>query len=284
MKSVCIKTNNTNYIKYLLNELKYLDVNNVCISQKEFKNYKNIIIHYLGSDNNYFLHNLSTILSCFVIDELEENFLKRIMQKNYFYFNASEKKEILNLCFDVLSDDFDKGFDKKYNILINDFFNYLLENKSIILDGFVNFRIKDYFLILEESIDEAVNSFIIEKEYYEFVSLLKVYINSQNTKLNLIHLIYKNGNSILLDENKSIIDTNNILNSKYLSDISFSSNDFALNYLLSNVPKKIYIHLIDNNVDEFINTIKLIFEKKAEFCTDCNICNIYRNASKIKSK
>lgn len=91
--------------------------------------------------------------------------------------------------------------------MINDFSSYLAENKSIILSGFINFRIKDYVKILEDVVDEAVNSYVIEKEYMEFVSLLRLYINSQTSNCKLVHLIYSNETSILLDENKNIIDT-----------------------------------------------------------------------------
>ena len=124
---------------------------------------------------------------------------------------------------------------------------------------------------------------MIEKEYFEFVSLLKMYINSQNCNCEIVHLIYNNENSMLLDENKKVINVaDDIFKAKYLSDITFSSNDYALNSLLTLLPKKIYIHLIDNVVDEFIHTLGLIFEDRIEICTDCNICKIYKN-KKIKS-
>ena len=138
--------------------------------------------------------------------------------------------------------------------------------------------------ILEDVVDEAVNAFVIEKEYFEFVSLLKMYINSQSTNCELVHLVYNNENSVLLDENKKVINiSDNIFKAKYLSDISFSSNDYALNSLLTLLPKKIYVHLIDNCVDEFIHTIGLIFENRVEICTDCNICKIYKN-NKLNKK
>ena len=138
-------------------------------------------------------------------------------------------------------------------------------------------------IILENIVDEAVNTFIIEKEYLEFVSLLKMYINSQNSNCEIVHLIYNNENSILLDENKNIINiSDDIFKAKYLSDITFSSNDYALNSLLTLIPKKIYIHLIDSVIDEFIQTIGLIFENRTEICTDCNICKLYKN-NKIKT-
>lgn len=283
MKSICIKTNNSNLLDYLLNELNYIEIEPVYISSNKFKNYKNIIIHYRGNDNKKFIHEVSCILSCLVIDELEEKFLKNIIQKNYFYFNSNERKHILDICFDTFSDDFNTYFDKKYNCLINDFENYLTDNKSLVLAGFINFRIKDYISILEDVVDEAVNAFVIEKEYFEFVSLLKMYINSQNCNCEIVHLIYNNENSILLDENKKVVNVaDDIFKAKYLSDITFSSNDYALNSLLTLLPKKIYIHLIDNVVDEFIHTLGLIFEDRVEICTDCNICKIYKN-KKIKS-
>lgn len=281
MKSICIKTNDSNLLNYLLNELDYVEIEPVYISSNEFKNYKNIIVHYRGTEDNKFIHEISCILSCLVIDELEELLLKNLLQKNYFYFNSDEKKHISDMCFGIFADDFNLYFDKKYNCLINDFKNYLTCNKSIVLNGFINFRIKNYIAILEDVVDEAVNAFIIEKEYLEFVSLLKMYISSQSPNCELIHLVYTNENSILLDENKTVINiSDDIFKAKYLSDITFSSNDYALNGLLSLLPKKIYIHLIDNCIDEFIHTLALIFEGRVDICTDCNICNLYKNYTK----
>ena len=278
MKSICIKTNNENQLNYLLNELDYIEIKPVIISTNKFKNYKNIIIHYKGNDQKKFIHEVSCILSCLVIDELEEKFINQLLIKNYFYFNSSERKHITEICFEIFANDFNLYFDKKYNCLINDFETYLHNNKSIVLSGFLNFRIKDYLSILEDTVDEAVNSFVIEKEYLEFISLLKMYINSQKSSCEVIHLIYNNESSILLDKDKNIIDVSDeIFKAKYLSDISFSSNDYALNSLLTLIPKKIYIHLINNCIDEFINTISLIFENRVEICTDCNICQIYKN-------
>ena len=278
MKSICIKTNNENLLNYLLNELNYIEIKPVLISTNKFKNYKNIIIHYSGNDNQKFIHEVSCILSCLVIDELEEKFIKQSLIKNYFYFDSDERKHIIEICFEIFTDDFNLYFDKKYNCLINDFESYLTNNKSIVLDGFLNFRIKDYLKILENVVDEAVNNFVIEKEYLEFISLLKMYINSQNSNCDIVHLVYTNETSILLDKDKNIINvSDDIFKAKYLSDISFSYNDYALNTLLTLIPKKIYIHLINNCIDEFIHTLSLIFENRIEICTDCSICKIYKN-------
>ena len=230
-----------------------------------------------------FLNKICSTLSLLIIDELEEEFLKRILKRHYFYFDEIECKQILELYFDINSNDFETYFNKKFNILFDCFFNFLSENKSIVLAGFINFRIKSDWDILDEIISKAVNEYIIEKEYMEFISLLKLYINSQSNGCESVHLIYNSSDSILLDENKEIISSfENIFKAKYLSDISFSSNDYTLNSLLTLLPKKIYIHLVNNYIDEFINTLQAVFENRIEICTNCEICNLYKETEKSK--
>ena len=280
MKSLCIKTNDSNIISYLLNELKYSKLENIFFSENQFKHYKNIIIHYVGNDFPSFYSKISSILSFLVIDELEEDFLKHILLQNYFYFNSQEREQILSFCFDIFADDYINCFDKKFQILYNGFYDFIKDNRVLYLDGFIYFRLKEYFSILDDTLNNAVNHFLIEKEYLEFVSLLKLYINSQDSKCELVHLIYSSSESILLDKDKNIIaPDSDIFNAKYLSDISFSSNDFTLNSLLNLVPKKIYIHLLDNTIDEFIQTLELVFENRVNLCTDCNICEFYKNSN-----
>ena len=131
----------------------------------------------------------------------------------------------------------------------------------------------------------AVDKFVIQREYNEFIDLLRAYIASGENKSEIIHLIYYDEESILLDENKHLINTSSeIFDGKYLSDISFSSNDYALNALLNLIPKKLYIHLVDNNSDEFVNTLKQIFEDRVVICYKCSICNIYRNQKQNEKK
>ena len=281
MKSICIKTNNSDLLQYLQNELNNIELEQVCFTINQFKHYKNIIVHYTGEDINLFLSKISSILSLLVIDELESHFLNRIIIQNYFYFEPVERKQILELCYNINSTDFLEIFNKKFNALYNCFFNYLTSKNTLLLKGFTNFRIKPYLSILDDIVIDAVNNFIVEKEYLEFISLLRLYINSQSDGCNIVHIIYSKHESILLDKNKEIIsNSNEHFKAKYLSDITFSSNDYTLNSLLTILPKKIYIHLIDNYIDEFINTIQAVFENRVQICTDCNICKIYKKEEK----
>ncbi len=284
MKSICIKMTNQNITKHLLEQLNEFKLDDVYFSCKKFKIYYNIIIHFKGKNENLFFEETSKILATFIIDLFEEKIIQNLIKSEYFYFDTNEQKQIANITFEDLYNNEESvySFDRRYNLIYNSCLEYLLSNNSLVLKGFITFRLKNYLETILEQVDKSVNKFIVQKEYTEFISLLRMYVNSEESNCSLIHLIYRNYKPILLDENKNVIKIDdNISNLKYLSDISFSTNDFALNTLLNIIPKKIYIHLIDSNKDEFINTIKLIFENRAIFCTDCSICKIYKKSHAV---
>lgn len=278
MSSLCIKTNNEEILSYLQNEFSSFNMLNTFYSRNEFKSYKNIIIHYTGVDNELFYTKLATILSYLVIDYFENNIIKNILSANYFYFDNAELDKILDLCNENICDDEEFSFTNRQMLLFDAFYEYITTHHSIVLTGFINFRLKKYRNLLEDLTDFSVNEFIIEREYLEFISLLRLYVNSQLPSPITVHLISFGNDILLLDENMEMIDVDkNALKAKYLSDVSFSNNDYVLNTLLNLLPKKIHLHLVSasGNLD-FINTLQLVFENRIEICNDCSICNLYK--------
>ena len=272
MKSYCIKTNNKEVIDYLLDRIEKINFEYIYYCNKEFKIYKNVIIHYTGENTEKFICFISSLLTDTVIRFYEEKIINRIINSNYFYFEDCEKKIVLENCKELCEEEKESRKEELYKEVEN----YIKDNKTVVLDGVINFRIKSYLKLLDNITDMAVNQYIIEREYTEFINLLKIYVSTTKPEEGLIHLIYVNGESILLDAEKNIVPlADNIFNAKYLSDISFSSNDYALNTLLSKLPKKLEIHIIDKE-DDFINTLKLIFEDRIYLCNDCSICRTYK--------
>ena len=280
-KSFCIKTNNNIIVNYLLESIKSSNLENVYLSNLKFKFYKNIIIHYKGNKIHLFYKVLSEIITNTILFFYEQNIIKKMLNTNYFYFSAIEKHSIFKICIETLNSNSETSLERKDSLYLS-VYNYISSNKCMLLDGFVTFRIKEYIKTLDSIIDLSVNKFVVDKEYHEFIDLLKLYVNSKSSSNEEVHLIYKNKESILLDKDKNLINLeDNIFEIKYLSDITFSSNDFALSSLLSLLPKKIIIHIIDTE-DEFINTLKLIFDKRIYICTDCKICKMYNYSRIIK--
>ena len=231
-----------------------------------------------GEDLQGFNNFMAELITDAIIKYYEFKIITRIINSNYFYFDDLERKLIFDNCEELIKSE----ETRKKETLYNEISKFLKENKSVVIEGVINFRIREYIKILDSVVDMAVNQYVIEKEYTEFISLLRVYINTTETETQRLHLIYINGESIILDEKRNIISiANNAFNAKYLSDITFSSNDYALNTLLSLLPKRLDIHIIDNE-DEFIETLKLIFEERVNICKDCNICKTYKMINNVK--
>lgn len=286
MSSLCIKTNNEEILSYLQNEFSDFNMLNITFSRNEFKSYKNIIIHYTGIDKELFYTKLATTLSYLVIDYFENDFIKTILSTNYFYFDNTEFSKILILCNENICDDNEFSLTNRQMLLFDIFYDYITTHHSIIITGFIHFRLKKYRNLLENLIDFSVNEFIIEREYLEFIALLRLYVNTQSPLYTAVHLISFGDDILLLNEKLEIIDVDkNALKAKYLSDVSFSNNDYILNTLLNLLPKKIHFHLISTSSNsEFINTLQLIFENRIDICTDCNICNLYKKINSTSNK
>lgn len=283
MVSLCIKSNNTNVINYLIDNISSINLENIIFLKKRFSKYTNIILHYTGNNITEFYNEISGIITNCIITNYENLIIHNLLLLDYFYFDNIDLNFIEKSCIDIFNKNVN-SLDSSIQNSVIDRKHYLWEsisnhiscNKSLFLDAFITFKLSDYIKCLDSILDFAVNKFVVNKEYSEFINMLKLYIKSKPTNSNIIHLIYQNEESILLDENKNIIAlTKNNLYNYYLSDISFSSNDYALNSLLSLLPKKLIVHLISPS-DDFINTLTLIFENRISICCNCSICKTYK--------
>lgn len=216
--------------------------------------------------------SFSDFFADLIIDLFEENLIKEILEKHYCYFSYDEQLNIFKESSNIIKD----NSNSKHDLVYFSVYDYLSSESSMILSGFIKFRLKDYIEVLEYLIDLSVNSFIVNREYDRFIDLLKSYISSSDSKLDIVHLVYFKKESVLLDNDKNVIPfDNNILDAKYLSDISFSSNDFCLNTLLNIIPKKILVHSLEES-DVFLETLTKIFGDRLLFCSSCEICDFYK--------
>lgn len=288
MVSLCIKTNNNTAIDYLMVNIAKINLDDIVFVKKIFSKYTNIIIHYRGNNIPEFYKELASVITNCIIYKYEDSIIYKLLLLNYFYFDEIDMNIIKNNCKLLIENKHSDTVSVETNIanrtkyLWASVLRYISYNKSIFLDGFITFRTGEYINCLDEILDFAVSQFVVNREYAEFIEMLKIYISSRTPCTEIIHLIYLNGEAILLDKQKNVISlAKNNLDKCYLSDISFSANDYALNSLLSLLPSKLIIHLI-SPADDFINTLQAIFGSSVSICTDCDICTIYKSLNKTK--
>ena len=269
MISICLKSKNLNSLNYIENYLDTETLPDIYYSCKKFKYYNNLIIHYKGTHKKQFYSTLSKILSNYFIDTYEIIFLKKQLSFDFFYFSKQEKKSIITKATSLLNST--DNTTKKHCIIENSLKIYFAENSFCNLDGFSTFRLYQYKKLMNEILESTINDYILQKEYAAYVGVLQEYISLQIPQTKCIHLLYGVNQKMLLDEYGNVII--NPSNSQvYLSDISFSSNDYILNTLLSYLPKELFIHL-ECVEDNFISFLKLIYKDRFHICTDCKLCN-----------
>lgn len=284
IKSFCIKSNNKKILNYLLANFKSSSPDNFYLSKNKFKIYTNVILHYKGTDVAKYYNYISSLIEHAILEFYEPKLIRNTINYEYFYFTDIEKESIFNITKELLIEE-TPIVSSRLNVLYRLCYNYVKENKYMILDGFVNFRLKEYINILNDIISEAAGAFTIQKEYDEFIELLNTYVKSNKPLAKEVHLIYFNNDSLLLDENKNIINIDkNISTAKYLSDISFSSNDYCLNALLNLLPKKIFVHLLNVNYnDDFLDTLCAIFGKRIIICLDSETSSFFKTNDYLKN-
>jgi len=154
--------------------------------------------------------------------------------------------------------------------------HFLEAGNTISVDGFINFRLRDFKLELEQLVDEAVEDYLLEKEYDDFIDLLRYFVNTQEPRLNKVHVVLTSFNTFsMYDHNYKLID-NDFLEGFILDlmDNDLTSEDLLVSALITIAPVEIVLHLPES-VGEMlsaVNTIQSVFEERVTTCIGCTKC------------
>ena len=139
---------------------------------------------------------------------------------------------------------------------------HLQDNDEMILDGFIRFRLKDFRHELEAAVDRAVDDLLIEKEYSEFIKLLRYFVEVQEPKVEEVHVMMgEDKKYTLLDSSLRIINNDMLEDlAKEISDREISHDDLLISSLITIAPSRITIHEFDRIQNkELLNTINNVF-------------------------
>ena len=277
-------------------ELRLLEGEGIDVELKEKPtgNYKYLSCYIKDSSNVTLKKDFRSIFSYYVADAISDLILgywegyiiKKIILESYYYLGEEERNTIFNYTLGftnntgefINEDDFQRL--RRKTKILNKLLEYLKHNDRIHIDGFIRFRLKDYTEELYDLVEKAVDEFMMEREYKEFIQLLRYFVDVQEPRLYLVHVIVlHSGVFKLLDESQKVI------NSEYsdgyvvdLIDSEISYEDLLISALISIAPQKIIFHMIhENHTTGVLETIKNVFIGKVEECTGCDICCTYKH-------
>lgn len=242
----------------------------MCDEEAYSEKVKNIIYLYI-----------SNILYNIVIEEYRKKELFNFLTETFFFLKQEELVEVENLIMRVL-----KGVENlkdenmiytmnKINMVLEKIKVCIEENSELNIKGFITFRMKELREDIEDIIDKIVEEYMVDKEYKEFVKLLKYFVDIQDSKIEEINIyIQENGDYSLKDGYGNDIFQEFI---KEISECKIETEakveDIIISGLITNAPKKVIIHKKENCLNkEFIETIINVFGEKVSLCTGCPGC------------
>lgn len=286
------KNNNTLYDKFKeLCDYMKAKGSNIAISESDIgkMHYLKCILKDTEKDiNNFencrelFYSYCANIIYSFISVEYEAEVVEKLLKDNYNYLDPADYSEIRNRCLSVISGSgmfttqglmFNIG---RRNNILKKIDEFLSESAEMILDGFITFRLRDTNNELSEVIEKITEDYVMEKEYSEFIRLLKYFVEIQECR-------YEEVNIYILADGEFKIEDNlfNDITESFFEDFCSESiegeinkHDMLISALITNAPKKITVHGVENDkIDELIETIKSIFLERISICTGCERCN-----------
>ncbi|MEZ0536835.1 sporulation protein YtxC [Caldicellulosiruptoraceae bacterium PP1] len=218
---------------------------------------------------------IASAICSLIVDWTKERFIQKTIEENYYFLDDIEKQKIKELSiskFNQLIDN--QSFSKIKYTIIKKILEFLDNNYQLNFEGFITFRLKEYTKEVINLIDYSANNYFLEREYYEFINLLKYFLNIQDSKEDLVHIVPLNNRYAILNQQYNEVqdEVYNLLQKNF--KLNLTTEDILISRIISISPKKVIFHSIDNNPKhtEIINLVKLIFEERLSVCYGCEIC------------
>lgn len=258
------------------------------------------IYNYYTNNKNYDNNISSTFFdsfSCGLVDVIFDIYKNKILNDKInsycHYFDKDERSIIIHKIDEIIKKDkINEDYDLIQNrIKVMDEIKSYFENSDyMIIEGFINFRLKFFLEFLDNIFEKAIEEYFVEKEYNEFVKILRYFVEIQESKMDVINVVLERDGKYILYDDKDQVINNDYLEEivEELSENDINYDDLLISSLITIAPKKVIMHIDEHrDLDGIIKIINNVFEDKVEICREFNFCSSIINKLKgilIKEK
>lgn len=223
--------------------------------------------------------NLGEGIAEFICDCMEPEMIRRIIRHNYQYYcsyEIGEIEKVVNRLLEGSAWEYARVvYVNRREKLAKQIFTYLKENKDFAVDGFTQFRLVSYKEALSKCVKEAIDEYVVELEYREFIGLLRSFVAIQTPIIDLVHVLHKEKNQFhVLREDGTRLKARELQGVfKEVLEQSFSHEDIIVSTLLSALPEKVILHTTDPE-ETLVRTLLQVFQGRIALCDGCNECGL----------
>jgi len=213
------------------------------------------------------------VLADYLIEEWSLVLLKRLIEKDFRYFSPDEQGKIMSLAYSLLNCENMLQLSRQ-STLRERLTEFMADNRHINPEGFLRFRLPDYSSVLRDALAQAVEEYLTEKEYQEFVRLLRYFVEIQEPKLPLVHVVIDTeGFCQIYDRNYCPLYHEYLGGFDEGEDREASYEDLVISALITLAPHKVILHRDGRNRADMYSTIRQIFESRVADCLSCDFCH-----------
>lgn len=210
-----------------------------------------------------------------------QDILERVARSEYPFATKEEIRSVVDTSRRILAEKDDPSLNQTIQQRVKEF---LANHQYINLEGFLRFRLKEYADHLHEVTEQALEKFLAEKEYREFIRLLRYFVDNQEPRVGEVHVVvYSQEFFRLLDEEGNPLEPDylqGILGG--LSNVELNYEDLLLSALITLAPRRIYLH--HPGTLEITDTIQQVFFERVTLCQDCDLCRSCFGPTPVKAK
>ncbi|WP_019638415.1 putative sporulation protein YtxC [Paenibacillus fonticola] len=223
---------------------------------------------------NQLMDELAQIVAEYVVDVKEPGIVGKILLKDYELADG-EMQAIKSICCRFLGAEEEYAEARKARVsLVGSALRSVFGSLDALdLDGFISFRLQEYETRLRETVDFAVEEYLLDKQYEDFIGLLQYFVYFQEPLTPFIHVMHRQGGEfVLLNEGFKQIDSpasGDVV--MRMADQEMQIEDVIVSTLISLSPERILLHTRDPEALA-ITTIRRIFGERVQLCLRCSHC------------
>ncbi|MFC4599606.1 putative sporulation protein YtxC [Cohnella hongkongensis] len=219
------------------------------------------------------------VLAEYTLSEHEPALLRKLFRSKFGLRDEMEADALIAEAVSLLDGEPDtlggwmgRGRERRLQKLAARFSRYLEDHERLNLEGFLRFRLGDYRAEVKEAAEAAVEERMLERQYQEFMSLLKSMVEWQETRTSTVHVMHAGGHAFrLLDEEmrplEQVAETGSgpkdgAKRSGGESSEGAEEESLIVSRLLAASPRQLYIHTPEPE-SQVIRTIIGIFGDRA---------------------
>lgn len=205
----------------------------------------------------------------FILDGCQQRLLRRLVATRYSYFTAPEQAEIVAAAERALS-----AVERHERIRMR-ILQFLERQNTLIVDGFVTFRLQDLVAEAEAALDGSVDTFLLQREYQEFILLLRHFVETLPPRHDLVHAVMQPGGAFRLTDADGHPLSREAAEVEAAAAPELAPEDRVISALVTLAPRTVVLHRPAGEQaldEEAVATVREVFGGRLHLCAGCRIC------------